>query len=139
MIKTRGLFPLVLISQILLVVSAEQNRIDPANESDQKFSEEPSIWETPPIEINEANIQILDKISGKVYRESIELYCPKIFGSIELKLTKCFKNSPEDNKEITALIEIRENGKVIFNNWLFASAPSVNLFSHPLYDVRIEF
>jgi hypothetical protein len=36
-------------------------------------------------------------------------------------------------------VEIFENEKIIFNDWLFASSPSVNLFSHPIYDVRIEF
>jgi hypothetical protein len=105
----------------------------------EDFGEESSIWESDPLEVDNAEIQILDKISGKVYRENIKLNSPKIFGSIELKLKKCFKNGPEDDKEISALIEIREKNTVIFSNWLFASSPAVNLFSHPVYDIRIEF
>ncbi|MDR0968456.1 MAG: DUF2155 domain-containing protein [Holosporaceae bacterium] len=105
----------------------------------EDFEEEPSIWDSEPIEIDDATVQILDKVSGKVYREKIKLNQPKVFGSIELTLKRCFKNSPEDDKEIAAFIEIKENERTIFANWLFASSPSINLFSHPLYDVRVEF
>ncbi|MDR0678370.1 MAG: DUF2155 domain-containing protein [Holosporaceae bacterium] len=101
--------------------------------------EESSIWESNPIEIDNVNVQILDKISGKVHVENITLNSPKIFGSITLKLKRGFRNSPEDDKEISAFIEITEKGEVIFAKWLFASSPSVNLFSHPIYDIRIEF
>ncbi|MDR2267873.1 MAG: hypothetical protein LBD81_00280, partial [Holosporaceae bacterium] len=48
-----------------------------------------SIWESDPIEIYSAKIQILDKISGKVYREVITHNSTKIFGSIEIKLKRC--------------------------------------------------
>ncbi|MDR0580970.1 MAG: DUF2155 domain-containing protein [Holosporaceae bacterium] len=105
----------------------------------EDFMEESSLWESDPIEIDSVKVQILDKISGKVYREDIKLNSKKKFRSIELELKRCFKNSPEDEKEISAFIEITENGKVVFSNWLFASSPSIKLFSHPIYDIRIEF
>jgi hypothetical protein len=105
----------------------------------EDFAEESSLWESDPIEIDSAKIQILDKISGKVYRKNIKLNSKEKFRSIELELKRCFKNSPEDEKEISAFVEITENGKVVFSNWLFASSPSINLFSHPIYDIRIEF
>jgi hypothetical protein len=106
---------------------------------DTDFSDEPSIWESNPIEIDVVKVQILDKISGKVYKMDIKLNSKKTFRSIGLELKRCFKNSPEDDKEIYAFVEITENGKIIFSNWLFASSPSINLFSHPMYDIRIEF
>ncbi|MDR2646043.1 MAG: DUF2155 domain-containing protein [Holosporaceae bacterium] len=105
----------------------------------EDFAEEESLWESDPIEIDNVKVQILDKISGKVYRENIKLNSRKKFRSIELELKRCFKNSPEDEKEISAFIEITENGKIVFSNWLFASAPSINLFPHPIYDIRVEF
>jgi hypothetical protein len=123
-------FPVAIISCFL---SAAQK-----TEADV-FEDEPSIWESDPIEIDSVEVQILDKVSGKVYRETVEANCSKTFGSVELKLKRCFKNGPEDNKEVTAFIEIDEKSKIIFADWLFASAPSVNLFAHPVYDVRIEF
>lgn len=98
-----------------------------------------SIFVSRPIEIDSANIQILDKISGKKYHTNLFLNQPKQFGSIEIELKRCFKNAPEDANEVYAYIQITENGKIIFSKWLFASSVSVNIFSHPVYDVRVEF
>lgn len=104
-----------------------------------KEDEKKSIWDSEPIEVNNVNVQILDKISGKVFRRNIKVGEPIIFGNIQLNLKRCFKNSPEDYKETCAFIEIQENNKIIFARWLFASSPSINLFSHAVYDTRIEF
>ncbi|GHU11076.1 hypothetical protein FACS189449_01800 [Alphaproteobacteria bacterium] len=98
-----------------------------------------SIWDSYPIEIYDVNIQILDKISGKTFRRNIKTNESIKFGNISLKLKRCFKNSPEDNKEIYAYIEVYENKRQIFSNWKFASHQSVNLMEHPVYDIKIEF
>jgi hypothetical protein len=121
---------LFLIACSAICVSSEEN--DAIDDSE-------SIWETKPVEIDNVNVQILDKISGKVYKSKIKLNVPQAFGSIKIKLKRAFKNSPEDDKEIYAFIEIKEKNKVIFANWLFASAPSVNIFENPIYDIRVEF
>lgn len=98
----------------------------------------PSIWDSKPIEIDAVNIQVLDKVSGKVIRKRVEVNKPMEFGGIKVVLKRCFKNAPEDSKEITAFVEITER-KSLFARWLFASSPSVNVFEHPQYDVRVEF
>jgi hypothetical protein len=136
------LFPILTASCFLSAApQTEENKEKSGKKNiyDGVFEDESSVWESDPIEIECARIQILDKVSGKVYRETVVVNCPKKFGTVELKLKRCFKNGPEDDKEVSALIEISEQGKVIFVNWLFASAPSVNLFAHPVYDVRVEF
>jgi hypothetical protein len=127
--------------RLLLAAPSEKSKRSSIKEivRNEDFGDESSIWESDPIEVDNVNIQILDKISGKVYRENIKLNSPKIFGSIELKLKRCYKNGPEDDKEISAFVEIREKEKLIFSNWIFASSPTVNLFSHPIYDIRVEF
>jgi hypothetical protein len=96
-------------------------------------------WEFKPIEIYAAQIQVLDKISGKVFRWEAKTNEPITLKGVELTLRKCFKNSPEDPKEVYAFVEIVENKSKIFSGWLFASSPSVSLFAHPVYDVRVEF
>ena len=105
----------------------------------QDFPEEESIWESEPIEIFDANIQILDKISGKVFKGTIHKDEKVSFGTISLVLKRCFKNSPEDKKEVYVFLEIYENNRKIFANWLFASSPSTNLFCHSMYNVQVEF
>jgi hypothetical protein len=106
---------------------------------DENFEDDVSIWESKPLEIYAAKIQILDKISGKVFRQKLQTNMPVTFGSIKLTMKRCFQNNPEDSKEICAFIEIVEKDEIIFSKWLFASSPSVNLFIHPVYDVRVEF
>jgi hypothetical protein len=105
----------------------------------EDFEDKDSIWESRPIKIQSAKMQILDKISGKVFRQTVAVNKPIVFGTIELQLKKCFENSPEDNKEVYAFVEIKEKGEVIFSNWLFTSSPSVNLLTHSVYDIRVEF
>lgn len=124
-----------LIMSVAVVASGADERVT----QDDDPVEEPSIWESEPIEVDNANLQILDKVSGKVYRENLKLNTPRSFGSIELRLKRCFRNSPEDENEVFAFVEITEGKRVIFADWLFASSPSVNLFSHPIYDIRVEF
>jgi hypothetical protein len=107
-------------------------------EQEESDDEAESMWESYPQEIDCANVQILDKISGKVFRSSIKLNRLVAFGSIILRLRRCFKNSPEDNPEVYAYMEIFEQKRKIFSNWKFASYPSINVLEHPVYDVRIE-
>lgn len=107
--------------------------------TDNVFSQEESIWESDPIAISSVTVQILDKVSGNVFIGEINKGESVQFGTITLELKNCYKNSPEDKNEIYAFIVISEKDKVIFANWLFASSPSTNLFSHPMYDVRVEF
>ncbi len=92
-----------------------------------------------PISIDTINLQILDKISGKVLHHKIQTNETFECGSLKITLKKAFANNPEEEKEIYALLSIEENSKIIFNNWIFASSPSVNLFEHRIYDLRVEF
>lgn len=100
---------------------------------------EVSIWESFPVKSDSVNVQVLDKISGKVFRAKLGLSQPIKFGTITMGLRESFVNSPDDMDEVYAHVSIEEKGKIIFDNWLFASSPSINLFAHPVYDVRIEF
>lgn len=111
------------------VAKTEENVVD---------EESSSIWESNPIEINAVNVQILDKISGKVLKKRIKVGEPLEFGGIQVTLKRCFKNAPEDSREIYAFVEIGER-KSLFARWLFASSPSINIFEHPQYDVRVGF
>ena len=98
-----------------------------------------SIWESFPVKSDSVNIQVLDKISGKVFRSKLDVGQPTRFGTITMNLEKAFVNSPDDMDEVYAYIKIEENEKIIFRDWLFASSPSINLFTHPVYDIRVEF
>ncbi len=97
------------------------------------------VYESHPIPIDTVCIQVLDKISGKVYYQKLKVGNNVQFGNINILLIKAFINAPDEEREIYALLKIEENKKEIFNNWLFASSPSLNLLEHQVYDVRVEF
>lgn len=107
-------------------------------QTEMEESDRVSIWDSEPEEITTVNIQILDKVSGKVIKRRVEVGQPLEFGGIKVTLSRCFRSAPEDPREIYAFIEISER-RPIFSRWLFASSPAINLFKHPQYDVRVEF
>lgn len=101
--------------------------------------EKARMWESKPEEVDSVNIQILDKISGKVFRTKANIEQKVRFESLAIQLKRAFRNSPDDSNEVYAYVIIKENERVWFSGWLFASAPAVNLFEHSVYDVRVEF
>jgi len=105
----------------------------------QENEADDSLWNSKPEEIQSANVQILDKISGKVFRTNLKVNQEIKFESLKIKLIRCFKNSQDDNNEIYAYVIVQDGERIRFSNWLFASAPVINLFEHSVYDVRVEF
>ena len=89
------------------------------------------------------NIKILDKISSK--NELIKLKNGEefVYKDLSIKSIKCINSEFDDNPEIKAYIQVRDltkedkNNVFVFNGWMFSSSPSVTLFDHPVYDVRL--
>tara|TARA_B100001175_G_C19178872_1_gene481118 strand:+ start:216 stop:623 length:408 start_codon:yes stop_codon:yes gene_type:complete len=89
------------------------------------------------------DLKILDKISSKntlIKLKNGELIT---FNDLSLKSLKCKNSEFDDNPEITAYIQVKDltdknnNEVFVFNGWMFSSSPSVTLFDHPVYDVRL--
>ncbi|MDR2268473.1 MAG: DUF2155 domain-containing protein [Holosporaceae bacterium] len=128
-----------LLAGTISIVDAAEEVDDTENVDEQCDEIDESFWESHPEEIDNTNMQILDKISGKVFWHKIKLNRPVTFGSIILQLRRCFRNSPEDDREVYAYIEVFENKRKIFSGWKLASYPSINVLEHPVYDVRVEY
>lgn len=94
---------------------------------------------SPYEEISEVNIQVLDKISGKVFKQKLAVGCSATFGTIKITIQNAYKNPPDEEREVVARISIEEKDQTIYSNWKFASSSSINLFEHRVYDVRVEF
>ena len=97
------------------------------------------VWESFPIGVDNVSVQVLDKISGKVFRSKLRVKQSLRFGTIVVSMKKAFRSNPDDKDEVYAYVEIEEKGKIVFFKWLFASSPVVNFFQHPVYDIRLEF
>ena len=95
------------------------------------------------IQGNFTDLKILDKISSKntlVKLKNGELI---YFKDLTIKSLKCKNSEFDDDPEITAYIQVKDltdennNEVFVFNGWMFSSSPSVTLFDHPVYDVRL--
>ncbi len=121
--KVKNLFLIIFISNFVLYPSI-------ANETN----------------INEiyAEIVILDKVSSKSSKIKLELGKEVIFQNLSINILKCKNSKFDDDPEITAYMQVRDlknkdkNIVFIFNDWTFASSPSIKPFDHPVYDIWLK-
>ena len=98
------------------------------------------------LQINEkfAELNILDKVSSKTSSITITIGEEFLFQNLLINVLKCQNSKFDDNPEVTAYMQVRDlkaknNNKVyIFNDWTFASSPSIRPFDHPVYDIWLK-
>ena len=91
-----------------------------------------------------AELSVLDKVSSKNTNIKIEVGEEFSFQNLIIKVLKCYNSTFDDDPEVTAYIQVKDvsmnkNDKVfVFNDWTFASSPSIRPFDHPVYDVWLK-
>ena len=91
-----------------------------------------------------AELNILDKVSSKTSSVNIKVGDEFIFQNLQINVLKCQNSKFDDDPEITAYMKvtdlnIKDKDKVyIFNDWTFASSPSIRPFDHPVYDIWLK-
>ena len=89
-------------------------------------------------------IKILDKVNSKNSTLVLKIGEEKKFKNLNIKALKCKNSEFDDNPEITAYLQVKDNNiknkdKVFtFNGWTFASSPTLNPFDHPIYDIWLK-
>ena len=98
-------------------------------------------------QINEdkfVELKILDKVSSKNSTFLIKIGQEKKFNNLMIKALMCKNSKSDDNPEVTAYIQVkdlnikRKDKVFIFNDWTFASSPSLKPFDHPVYDIWLH-
>ncbi len=92
--------------------------------------------------LNTAQIKLIDKTLGKLYRFDIPVGKSKQFNEIVVRVLSCWSPSYKTLlPESRALLEIHEvnneKSKRVFHGWMFANAPSTNILEHPNFDVTV--
>lgn len=65
------------------------------------------------------------------------------FGKLRIQARQCFQSVPSSLPDAVALLSIaehlpdREEPKLLFQGWMYASSPSVTALEHPIYDVTM--
>jgi len=91
--------------------------------------------------LNFVEIKILDKISSKTSRLTLNIQEESKFENLIIKVLKCKNSEFDDNPEVTAYMQVKDitltnNDQVfVYNGWTFLSSPSITLFDHPVYDI----
>ena len=91
-----------------------------------------------------AELNILDKVSSKTTSIIIKIGDEFIFQNLLINVLKCQNSKFDDDPEVTAYMQVKDlksknNDKVfVFNDWTFASSPSIRPFDHPVYDIWLK-
>ena len=86
-------------------------------------------------------INILDKVNSQSSSLKFKIGDEITFKNLKIKALVCKNSEFDDNPEITAYLQVKDTNlndkdKVfIFNDWTFASSPSLKPFDHPIYDI----
>ena len=90
---------------------------------------------------NYAVLTILDKVNSQSDIIEIEVGKEYKFKNLSINILKCNNSKFDDDPEVTAYMQVRDtvnkddNKVFIFNDWTFASSPSIRPFDHPIYDI----
>ena len=93
---------------------------------------------------NFAVLTILDKVNSQSDIIEIEVGIEYRFKNLSINILKCNNSKFDDDPEVTAYMQVRdtvnqdENKVFIFNDWTFASSPSIRPFDHPVYDIWLK-
>ena len=93
---------------------------------------------------NFAVLIILDKVNSQSDIVEIEVGKAYKFKNLNIRILKCNNSKFDDDPEVTAYMQVRdiinkdENRVFIFNDWTFASSPSIRPFDHPVYDIWLK-
>ena len=103
-----------------------------------------SLSENQPKNENFAVLTILDKVNSQSDIVEIEVGREYRFKNLSINILKCNNSKFDDDPEVTAYMQVRdtvnkdENKVYIFNDWTFASSPSIRPFDHPVYDIWLK-
>ncbi len=91
-----------------------------------------------------AEILILDKVSSKTTKLKLIIGEELFFQNLNINILKCQNSQFDDDPEVTAYMQVvdlrnKDKDKVfVFNDWTFASSPSIRPFDHPVYDIWLK-
>ena len=93
---------------------------------------------------NFAILTILDKVNSKSDVVEVQVGKEYKFKNLSINILRCNNSKFDDDPEVTAYMQVRdvvnkdENKVFIFNDWTFASSPSIRPFDHPVYDIWLK-
>ncbi len=100
----------------------------------------PALSHAYQLEMNTAQLQAMDKITGRVSEIEVPVNGEVKFGSFSIVVRSCKATPPEETPENYAFVDVADTTKDsklynIFKGWMMSSSPALNAVEHPIYDV----
>lgn len=100
----------------------------------------PSISIAKEIKTNTAQMQAMDKVTGRVKVIEVPVKGNVNFGTFSILVRDCQTRPPEETPENYAFVDILDNNSDgttvnVFRGWMLSSTQSLNAVEHPIYDV----
>ncbi len=101
---------------------------------EQSGEEVPKVINKP-----QAVFQALNKVSGRGSRIVVTVNEITVFEDLEITIKACQERPPEFIPESAVFAQVKEVSmqNQVFSGWMFASAPSLSPFEHPLFDLYL--
>lgn len=92
------------------------------------------------IAMNMAQMQAMDKITGRVSMIDVPVGGEVKFGTFSVVVRACITRTEDEIPENSAFVDVTDKSFDkeefnIFKGWMFSSSPAVNAVEHPIYDV----
>ena len=92
------------------------------------------------IDMNTAQMQAMDKITGRVSVIEVPVGSEVKFGSFSVVVRSCKTKTEDEVPENFAFVDVTDKSFDkeefnIFKGWMFSSSPAINAVEHPIYDV----
>ena len=92
------------------------------------------------LDMNTAQMQALDKITGRVNIINVPVGGEVAFGSFSVVVRACKTRTEDEIPENFAFVDVADKDfsgqeQNIFKGWMFSSSPAVHAVEHPIYDV----
>jgi hypothetical protein len=86
-----------------------------------------------------AELKALDKINARSATLEVKVGSSARYGSLTITVRSCVVRPPDQPQDAAAFMVIADSNanEPGFQGWMFASAPSVSMLEHPIYDVRV--
>jgi hypothetical protein len=86
-----------------------------------------------------ALLQVLDKVNAQNSVLTVKVGQQAQFGSLTIQVQACDAHPPDQPQDSAAYLTITDSraDNSGFRGWMLANNPSVSMFQHPIYDVRV--
>ena len=120
-----------LLAALLLATAASAQTVKP----DAGPQSAPDTW----LPRDTADLVILDKVNAKSTPLTLKVGQAADNASMSITLRSCVARPADLPKDSAAFFDIKDSrpGAPGFHGWMLANEPSVSMFQHPIYDVRL--